>query len=141
MSGNQEQFYLAEEGRILGTGEFIDATIHRIGESVRSDPHKSRRRNKELNLSALIESVEVVCDVPRELFCGSGKRACAVRAKELFLVTGTEMGVSLKTLAGIIGLNSSTTSRRHDSARLKMIDDEDMSKLAAEIMRRFSGGR
>src|SRR6266851_1860335 len=30
--GHREEFYLAEEGRILGTEEFVDATIHRIGE-------------------------------------------------------------------------------------------------------------
>jgi putative transposase len=34
--GHQEEFYLADEGRILGTEEFVDATIHRIGETSRA---------------------------------------------------------------------------------------------------------
>ncbi|PYS73525.1 MAG: transposase, partial [Acidobacteria bacterium] len=29
--GYQEEFYLANEGRILGSEEFVDATVHRIG--------------------------------------------------------------------------------------------------------------
>ncbi len=29
--GQQEEFYRAEDGRILGGGEFVDSTIHRIG--------------------------------------------------------------------------------------------------------------
>ena len=35
--GHCEEFYAAEEGRILGSEEFIDATIHRIGETGRSN--------------------------------------------------------------------------------------------------------
>src|SRR5438445_6542952 len=30
--GHQEEFYQTDDGRILGTEEFVDATIHRIGE-------------------------------------------------------------------------------------------------------------
>src|SRR6266446_6280450 len=33
--GHCEEFYAADEGRILGTEEFGDATIHRIGEAKR----------------------------------------------------------------------------------------------------------
>src|SRR5438552_902297 len=33
--GHQEEFYRAEEGRILGGEEFVDATIHRLGETKR----------------------------------------------------------------------------------------------------------
>jgi hypothetical protein len=34
--GHQAELYLTDEGRILGTEEFVDATIHRIGETRRS---------------------------------------------------------------------------------------------------------
>src|SRR5436305_1171601 len=33
--GHQAEFYRAEEGRILGGEEFVDATIHRLGETKR----------------------------------------------------------------------------------------------------------
>src|ERR1043166_4536069 len=36
--GHQAGFYLAEGGRILGSEEFVDATIHRIGETKPSPP-------------------------------------------------------------------------------------------------------
>src|SRR5258707_9165834 len=35
--GHRAEFYVADEGRILGTEEFVDATIHRIGETSRSN--------------------------------------------------------------------------------------------------------
>ena len=35
--GHCEEFYAADEGRILGSEEFIDATIHRIGETGRAN--------------------------------------------------------------------------------------------------------
>src|SRR5712691_8142515 len=34
--GHRDEFYAAEEGRILGSEEFVDATIHRIGETRRA---------------------------------------------------------------------------------------------------------
>ncbi len=36
--GHQAGFYLADGGRILGSEEFVDATIHRIGETKPSPP-------------------------------------------------------------------------------------------------------
>jgi len=35
--GHCGEFYAADEGRILGSEEFIDATIHRLGETARSN--------------------------------------------------------------------------------------------------------
>ena len=81
-SGHQERFYLADEGRILGTEEFVDATIHRLGDSRRSGPAKL---TKELKAERLFEAVETVCGVPREDFCGSTKSLRAVVARELFV--------------------------------------------------------
>jgi REP element-mobilizing transposase RayT len=78
-SGHQEQFYLPDEGRILGTEEFVDETIHRLGESKRSGPVKLI---KEFKAERLIEAVERVCRVPREDFCGSRKTLQAIVARE-----------------------------------------------------------
>ena len=53
--GHQEEFYLADQGRILGTEEFVDATIHRIGETTRVV--RRAELNEKFNAEALIEAV------------------------------------------------------------------------------------
>ena len=50
-----EEFYLADQGRILGTEEFVDATIHRIGETTRVV--RRAELNEKFNAEALIEAV------------------------------------------------------------------------------------
>ena len=129
-SGHQEQFYAVDEGRILGTEEFVDATIHRLGESKRSGPLKLI---KEFKAEQLIEAVERVCRVPREDFCGSSKALQAVAARELFVLIGCQMGASRKLISDITELGSSTVSRRNDAAKLKVRENGDMRKLVASI--------
>jgi REP element-mobilizing transposase RayT len=129
-SGHQEQFYLVDEGRILGTEEFVDAIIHRLGESKRSAPV---RLTEEFKAERLIEAVEKVCQVPREDFCGSTKSLQAVTARELFVLIACQAGASRKLISDITGLGSSTVSRRNDAAKLKVREDARMRMLVASI--------
>jgi REP element-mobilizing transposase RayT len=139
--GHQEELYLADEGRILGTEEFVDATIHRIGETGRTVRSRDQvNLNKEFNADALIEAVEKICRIPRGEFCGSGKSAAAVRAKEMFVLTGCEVGGSLKRLSEIAGMSSSAVSRRYDAARFKVRENGEMTKLAAGVRREYRRG-
>ena len=135
--GHQEEFYLADEGRILGTEEFVDATIHRIGDSGRKVRRDNQKADKEFNADALIEAVEGICRIPRGEFCGSGKSAATVTAKEMFVLTGCQAGASLKMLSEITGLSSSAVSRRHDAARLKVRENREIAKLAAIIREHY----
>ena len=76
--GHCEEFYAADEGRILGSEEFIDATIHRIGETGRAN-RSTRKKGLlvcEVEPDRLVRVVEKVCRVGREDFCGPGKSAC-----------------------------------------------------------------
>jgi REP element-mobilizing transposase RayT len=134
--GHREDLYLTDEGRILGTEEFVDATIHRLGEVKRSprrvDPKKTDR---EFELEKLVGAIERILQLPSREFCGSIKTPSAVQAKELLILIGRLQGVSLKRLSEITGLNSSTVSRRHDAARLKMQGNETVRKLVASICR------
>lgn len=129
-SGHQERFYLADEGRILGTEEFVDATIHRLGESKRSGP---MRPTEEFKAERLIAAVEAVCRVPREDFCGATKTLQAVAARELFVLLGCQLGASLKLISHITGLGSSTVSRRNDAAKLKLREKAETRRLVASI--------
>ncbi|HSQ24172.1 MAG TPA: transposase [Pyrinomonadaceae bacterium] len=133
-SGHQERFYLADEGRILGTEEFVDATIHRLGESKRSVP---MRLTEEFKAEHLIEAVEKVCRIPREEFCGSTKTLPAVAARELLVLIACQAGASRKLISDVTGLGSSTVSRRNDAAKLKVRENAEMRRLLASIESRY----
>ena len=91
--------------------------------------------HREFRVEALIEAVEEICGIPRAEFSGSGKSAATVRAKELFVLTGREMGASLKVLSEITGMSSSTVSRRNDAAKVKVQENKEASRLAAMIIK------
>ena len=131
-AGHQDEFYMADGGRILGTQEFVDATIHRIGEPGRTARSQSGG-NTDFNAEALIRAVEKICRVGRAEFCGSGKSMAAVTAKEMFALIGCQEGATLKLLSDITGMSSGTVSRRCDAARLKVLEMREMSKLAERI--------
>ena len=140
--GHCEEFYAAEEGRILGSEEFIDATIHRIGETGRSNRAAKKKASPvcEFQPDRLVAAVEKVCRISREDFCGTGKSARAIRAKEMLILIGLQLGASMKLLWEIIGISPSALSRRHDAARLKMRDNANTNKLASEIVQQYRNG-
>ena len=134
--GHQEEFYRADGGRILGTEDFVDATIHRIGETRRAADMPAKRGmpgSDRLEAEILIAAVEKICRLERRESCGSGKSAAAVIAKEALILVGHKAGASMKMLSEITGMNSSAVSRRHDSARRKMRDRGEMNKLVEKI--------
>lgn len=135
--GHQAEFYLAESGRILGTDEFVDATIHQIGEAG-SASGKQNGGSREFNVLALMQAVSEICEVGSAEFCGSGKNARAVMAKEMLALIGCQEGASLKLLSEVTGMNSSTVSRRCDAARLKVGEQRDLRELAERIRKRYS---
>ena len=117
--GHRESFYLADDGRILGSEEFVDSAIHRIGETGRSQRPSDGRlssRSGKFNAKALIVSVEAVCGVSCETFCGPTRSARATAAKEALIVAGRRVGATVRELAEITGINSSNVSRRYDAA-------------------------
>jgi putative transposase len=116
--GRQQKFYHADEGRILGSEEFIDATIHRLGESNRDGQTKrqSKRDLPRVDEEALVKAVETICGLEREEFCGRRKCARLVRAKEALILVGARVGASNAMLSALVKLNSSTISRRLSSA-------------------------
>ena len=135
--GHQEQFYLADKGCILGSEEFVDATIHRVWEPDRKGPRRSTARTREFDAERLIAAVENVFGLSRSDFLGSTKQAAAVRAKEALIVGGRELGASLRLLSEIIGLDDSTVSRRYDAARRKLKESKEARKTAAKVIKTY----
>jgi hypothetical protein len=139
--GHCEEFYAADEGRILGSEEFVDATIHRIGEPDR----EIRGAKKGTTVSAcrpdrLIGAVEEICRTSKEEFCGRSKSAAAVRAKELLILVGLQVGASRRMLSEITCISSSALSRRCDAARIKVREDIETRDLASDIIKRYRKG-
>ena len=114
-----EDFDSPAERDILGSEEFIDSTIHRIGAVARRNGRRAKKEEPPFNAESLIASVEAVFGLSRDKFCGQGKTAQAVMAKEVLILTGKEAGASLADLSSIIDLDTSTVSRRNDAARQK----------------------
>jgi hypothetical protein len=114
-----EEFHLSEDGRILGSEQFVDSTIHRIGDTGRAPRATDGRlpgQTADVNTSALISAVELVCGVPRETFYGSTRSARATATKEALIVAGRRLGATVAQLAEITGIDSSNVSRRYDAA-------------------------
>jgi len=134
--GHCEELYAVATDGILGSEEFVDATIHRIG---KTDPSLSRNQMKcdgtaDFNLDRLVATVEKVCGISRKDFLGSSKYARAVTARELFIVAGYEVGASLRVLAERMRLNSGTASRRHDAGKKRMRENPEVARLVAAII-------
>ncbi|MEK6337144.1 MAG: transposase [Acidobacteriota bacterium] len=134
--GHQEEFYLADEGRILGSEEFVEATIHRIGEVRRIEGSQPKMKLPKESFSAedLLAAVEEICEVKREEFCGPGKHVSTSIAKELFVLAGCQMGASLKQLSDISGMSSAAISRRKDAGRARMREDKRVAGLVSRIV-------
>jgi hypothetical protein len=139
--GHCEEFYAAAEGRILGSEEFIDATIHQIGEPKREiRGSKNATTVSEFRSDQLIAAVEMICRVPRAEFCGRSKSAAVVTAKEMLILIGLQMGASRRMLAEITGISSSALSRRCDAVRLKEQENVATRDLAADIIKQYRSG-
>ena len=97
---------------------FVDETIHRMGEV---DKWASKQKNQvAFNAELLISVIEDVFGLTREDFFGSSKNSRIITAKEVCILIGKESGASITEMSEIVGLDTSNTSRRCDTARKKL---------------------
>jgi len=62
-----------------------------------------------------------------------------VLAKEILLLTGRQLGASTSVLSQVTGLSSGSVSRRHDAARMKVRENQELVRLAARVRREYLG--
>ena len=102
--GHNDEFYSTGEEGILGSEEFIDATIHRLGEKLTErSAGAPRRQVPEFNADVLVAIIERLLDIRRESFYGSGKSRHSTVAKELLILTGRQAGANVRTLSQLVG--------------------------------------
>jgi REP element-mobilizing transposase RayT len=78
--GRREEFYRAEEGRILGAEEFVETTKKRAGE-VGKGERPERKNPSTVDLEGLIEAVATAARLTREEICSRMKNTAIVMAK------------------------------------------------------------
>ncbi len=132
--GHREEFYGAEEGRILGSEEFVDETKKRVGEIPRGARPEIEKRSTP-NLEGLIEAAANASRLTQEEICSRSKRRAIVTAKEAMIFVAHELGASNTAVAKLMGVDSSLVSRRLDSAKSKMTDSSELQNLVKQIRR------
>ncbi|MEQ1763222.1 MAG: transposase [Pyrinomonadaceae bacterium] len=120
------------EGYILGSEDFVDETIHRIGDTPRRRSEHSKQKVRRFDAAALIAAVAAVFGLSSEQFCGPEKSGKAILAKEVLILIGREQGATVNQLSLIAGLDTSNISRRCDAARLRFDTDRRLSYAKAE---------
>jgi hypothetical protein len=91
--GHNEEFYRADEGRILGSEEFVEQTKNRIGEIPRGARHQAKPLSK-LDAERLMRAAERVIGIQKQALCSAKKTRALVLAKEAVIIIGRELGAS-----------------------------------------------
>ena len=137
--GHDERFY-ATTGGMLGSDEFVDSMIHRIGEH---DVYAAARRRNELKAARdcdtqrLLAVAANVFQIGKDELCSRGKSAGLVEAKEVLILSGRRLGASLAEMSDLLNINPSTTGRRYDAAKRRIADDHRMSETVENVIRRY----
>lgn len=131
---HREEFCRAEEGRILGSEEFVEKTKKRVGETRRVAGEPVTNRSAP-DIEALIAAVAEATRLTPEEICSRRKTKVNVLAKEAIIVVAHEMGASNKAMARLIGLDTSVVSRRLESGSTRMRDSIELQQLVKEIRR------
>ena len=138
-AGHQEEFYRAQEGRILGTEEFVADTKQRVGEISRGARPELRKKKSQVDSKVLMKAVEKLTQLKRVEICSATKTRSIVLAKEALILIGRELGASNADMARLIGLDGSVVSRRYESAKSKMGECAEFGRLVKRLRVELAG--
>jgi REP element-mobilizing transposase RayT len=122
-------------GGVLGSEEFVDSMVHRMGEFIpKGTP---RAVTTPFDAEALIATVETVCGIHRSDFCGRAKGALVVAAREALVLSGRRLGATATDLARSTGLDLACISRRHDAAVRRSKEDQSFRELITRVIENY----
>jgi hypothetical protein len=134
-----DEVYQVGEKGILGSEEFVDEMIHRIGDTGDKISRPDQPADKsDFRLDAFLTAVETAYDKPAKWFRRYAKERDLVLAKEVVIVAGVEAGATLGELARLIGMSSSNTSRRYASGKGRVNGAPDLSATKTAILKRYA---
>jgi putative transposase len=137
--GRLEALYMTKSG-VLGSEEFIDSLIHRIGEFVPKGTPVTKNTEPP-DAEKLLEAVEIVSGVARADFCGRAKAPRVMAAKELLIIVGRRLGFTTTKLSAFTGLSIATVSRRYEAAVTKTADDKMLKATAYQVAQEYELSR
>lgn len=132
--GHRDEFYEVDEGRILGSEEFVEETKKRIGDIPRGARPQFKNRTAP-NLEELIEAVAESTRLTAEEICSPSKRSVIVMAKEAMIFVAHQLGASNTAIAKLMGSDNSVVSRRLDSAKARIKTSGELEHLVKQIRR------
>ena len=137
--GHQTEFYETRRG-VLGSEEFVDSIIHRIGEHDTRAAGERRREERQrpgFDPNTLVEAVERVCGIAREDFCSAAKHTRLVLAKETLIIAGRCLGVTTTALSRLLLISSASVSRRHDAATRRMHENDILASFVDRVVEQY----
>lgn len=132
--GHLDGLYETRSG-VLGSEEFVDEIIHRMGEFVPKGTPKAVVT--EFDPDALIAAVEQICGVTKQDFCGKAKGLKLILAKEALIVSGRRLGASATALSRLAGIDVATVSRRHDAGLARIADDRSFGATIEKVLETY----
>ena len=133
--GHLDRLYETNQG-VLGSEEFVDATIHRIGEfKPKGTPRAAAAA--EFDGKSLMAAVERVCGIQRQEFSSRAKGALVVAAREALVLSGRRLGASATDLARLTGLDIACISRRHDAAIRRSKEDPSFRDVITMVIETY----
>jgi len=138
--GHREEFYRADEGRILGSEEWVAETKNRIGEIPRGARPQMKTRSR-LDAEALMRAAERVTGLHEHELRGGRKTRALVLVKEAMIIVGRELGASNADLARLLGLDASVVSRRYESGSAKMNESQEARQLVKRLREKLTGNK
>jgi REP element-mobilizing transposase RayT len=133
--GHMSELYETQAG-ILGSEEFVDEVIHRMGEFIPKGTWKASSKHA-IKADDLVSAVERLCDIRREDICSKAKGRGLVTAREILILTGRRAGLNTKALSEITGLSIATISRRHDAVLSRIKQDGELRRIADDVLERL----
>lgn len=121
---SQDDYYRAAEGRLRGSGEFVDQIRHRVGEH-----RASLQAVDRTSVEDLLSAAEGSSGLTRQELCSKSKNRRTVSVKEAVIVLGREHGIRNGELAEALGIDASAVTRRVEAARARGAASPDVIRL------------
>ena len=130
---SQRDYYRADEGRLLGSDEFLEEIKHRVGER-RGD----RKAIERTSVEDLLRAAEKSSGLSRQELCSGSKNRRTVAVRDAVIVAGRQRGISNRELGEALGIDGSAVTKRVEAARLRGEPTEEMKLLAKALRRKKS---